>query len=380
MVRIKEFFNRFEGLTQIGLGNVIPTAISGIFWLYVANLLGTEGYGEISYFIAIAGITVVFSFLGGGNTLIVYVAKGVKIQSPIYFISLVAAIIASIVLYFLLQNFAVSLFVIGNVLFSLTYSELLGLKSFKTYRNYLILQRILMVVFALSFYEIIGLDGIILGMALSFFPFSFRLVSIFKKAKLEFALIKTRFNFIFNNYLLSISRTFSSSTDKLIVAPLFGFAILGNYQLGVHILGILGIVPGIVLQYTLTHDASGKSNKKLKKISIIVSIFLAVLIAWSAPFLIPQIFPEYVESVPVIQIMSFSVIPLAITNTYISKFLGAEKSKIILIGSVIFVLVLIVSIIILGELYSIVGIAVAFLVAQISEAIFLTLYQRLLKP
>ena len=75
-----------------------------------------------------------------------------------------------------------------------------------------------------------------------------------------------------NSYILDFSRTFSGQTDKLIVAPMLGFALLGNYQLGLQLLSLLSILPSIVYQYTLPHDATGRSNKKLKKITILVSV------------------------------------------------------------------------------------------------------------
>ena len=56
-------------------------------------------------------------------------------------------------------------------------------------------------------------------------------------------------------------------TPSIFVAPLFGFAILGNYQLGIQLVAILGILPGIVYQYILPRDSSGESNKKLKKLT-----------------------------------------------------------------------------------------------------------------
>ena len=85
--RIKNVITRFRDLTTIGFGNLISSAISGIFWFYIAALLGTEHYGEVSYFIAISGIASTVAFLGAGNTIIVYTAKGEKIQPTIFFIS-----------------------------------------------------------------------------------------------------------------------------------------------------------------------------------------------------------------------------------------------------------------------------------------------------
>ena len=63
----KDFFVRFKGLTIIGIVSIVSAGISGIFWLYLASLVGTEHYGEISYYLAIAGIAIVISFYPMAN-------------------------------------------------------------------------------------------------------------------------------------------------------------------------------------------------------------------------------------------------------------------------------------------------------------------------
>ena len=263
------------------------------------------------------------------------------------------------------------MYVLGYVIFSLATAEILGKKEYRNYSVYLITQKILMVGFALFFYYFMGLEGVILGIGLSFFPYITRIYKSFKTDKINFSLIKPRVGFIINSYALDLSRTFSGYTDKLIVAPLFGFAILGNYQLGIQVLAILGILPGIVYQYILPRDSSGDSNRNLKKITIIVSIILAVLGFILAPIILPVLFPKFIEAIEVIQIVSISVIPTTVNLIYISKFLGNELSKIVLIGSGVFLSVQIVSIFILGELMGVNGVAMALVLGASAEAIFL---------
>ena len=264
-----------------------------------------------------------------------------------------------------------SLYIVGYVIFSLATSEILGKKQYKNYSSYLITQKILMVGFALFFYYYIGLEGVILGIALSFFPYVKRIYSSMKNDKIDFSLVRPRIGFIINSYALDLSRTFSGYTDKLIIAPLFGFALLGNYQLGIQVLAVLAILPGIVYQYILPRDSSGDSNKKLKKLTITVSIILAGLGFILAPIILPILFPKFIEAIEVIQIVSISVIPSTINLMYISKFLGNELSKIVLIGSGIFLSVQIVSIFLLGALFGVNGVAAALVLGASAEAIFL---------
>ena len=363
--------SKFKDLGTVGIGNITASLISGIFWLYFASLLDTEQYGEVSYFIAIAGIASTISFFGLGNVIIVYTAKGERIQPPIFIIGIISSIISLIAVFLIFSQIGISVYVLGYVVFSLSTGEILGRKQYRNYSVYLITQKILMVIFALFFYYLVGLEGVILGIGLSFFPYTLRIYKSIKSCKADFSLIRSRIKFIINSYALDLSRTFSGHTDKLIVAPLLGFAILGNYQLGIQVLSLLGILPGIVYQYILPRDSSGESDKNLKKLVIIVAIILAGLGFILAPIILPVLFPKFTEAIEVVQIVSISVIPSTINLIYVSKFLGNELSKIVLIGSGIFLGVQIVSIFILGNLFGVNGIAFSLVLGALAESVFL---------
>ena len=375
--KIKDLPTRFKGLTEIGLAQISTGLISGLFWLYMARVLGTTHYGEVSYFIAIASLGSTVSFLGAGNSLLVYPAKGIKIQPPVYFLTLVSSSIASVIVFFIFYNIGTSLLVLGTVIFGLATGDLLGSKSYRNYLKYFVVQRILMVVLAISFYHIMGPNGVILGISLANFPFLFHSYKVFRSAKIDFSLVKSRFRFIFNSYLLDISRIFSTTTDKLIVAPLFGFVLLGNYQLGVQFLALLGVFPSIIFQYILPHDASGNPNRRLKNLTVLISVGLAVLSILLSPIVLPLLFPKFTHAITVVQIMSLGIIPTTISTNYLSKFLSLEKSNIVLVGSIIFLVTQVTLIILFGKFFGINGIATSFVLAQSSETIYLVIVSRL---
>ena len=377
--KIKSIVTRFKDLTTLGFANILSSAISGIFWIYLASLLGTVHYGEVSYFIAIAGIASTISFLGAGNTIIVYTAKGEKIQSTIFFITIISGLIASIVLFFIFYDVGVSLYILGYLIFNLATAEILGRKLYTDYSKYLITQKILFVGFALAFYYLMGPQGVILGFAVSFFPYFLRVYKGFKESKINMSVIKSRFGFMMNSYGLDLSKTFSGQTDKLIIAPILGFALLGNYQLGIQFLSLLSLLPNIVYQYILPHDASGNPNIKLKKLTILVSVFLAILGISLSPVVLPVLFPQFKEAIEVIQIISLAIIPFSINLVYTSKFLGNGKSKVILVGSGIYLLVQILGILFLGQLYGINGVSAALVLAATSESVYLVTIDRFIK-
>jgi len=374
--RVKAVFTRFRGLATLGFGNITSAGISAIFWFYLASLLGAENYGQVSYLIAIASISSTISFLGAGNTIIVYTAKGEKVQSPIFFISIISSAVTLIAVFIIFSQIGVSLYILGYVIFSLSTSELLGKKLYGVYTKYLITQKILMTVFAISLYYFLGVGGVILGIALSFFPYSIRIYKSFKESKIDLRLIKSHFGFMMNSYVLDLSRTLSGSTDKLLISPMFGFAILGHYQLGIQFLSILSIIPSIVYQFILPEDSSGNSNHRLKKYTIIFSTILAFLGITLSPFILPALFPKFTDAIEVVQIVSLSIIPATINLIYISKFLGKGLSRIVLIGSGVFLSIQIASIFVLGQIYGVNGVATALLIATSAEAIFLMIMNR----
>lgn len=377
--KISGVVTKFKGLATIGFANIVASIISGLFWLYIARILGTTHYGEVSYLIAASSVATVIAFLGSGNILLVYTAKGIRIQPTVYSIALAASVIAAVILFFIFQDTGVSLFVIGNVLFGLVTNELIGQKLYKQYSAYMIGQKILGTVLAIVLNHLIGHNGVILGLAISFFLPTYRIYKGFRDYKIDFSLLKARSGFIINSYIMDISRAFSTTLDKLIVAPLVGFALLGNYQLGIQFLSLLGILPGIIYQYILPHDASGNTNIKLKKAAILFSVLLAILGIVLAPIFLPLLFPKFTEATQVIQILSISIIAATINLTYISKFLGSEKSRIVLIGSAIYLVIQIPLIIVLGKTMGVNGAAIAVVIATFSETAYLVSVDRLIR-
>ena len=170
---------------------------------------------------------------------------------------------------------------------------------------------------------------------------------------------------------MSLAAVLSGNVDRLIIFPMLGFTLLGNYALGLQILAILTIIPANVFRYILPQDSSGTNTGKLRLKTILLSIGLAFLGIVIAPILIPNFFPKFTEATEVIQIISISIIPSTITSMYTSKLLGNEKSKIVLFGSIIFIGIQSIGIILLGQLLGINGAAIALVISSICQALFL---------
>ena len=367
---IRIFLEKTKEIQQIGIGNIVGKAIIGIFWLYMATVLGTEDYGQVNYLIALGSMGAAISMVGTSNTIIVYVAKKIPIESTVYTIALILGLVASIVIFIIFNNIIAGIFVFGYIFYNLGIADLLGKKQYKKYSLVLIFQKIIFALLGFFLYHIIGWEGVVLGFALSMLIFSPIVLRGFRDTKINFKILKPRFGFMMNNYTLTVEKIFSSQLDKLLIAPMFGFSILGNYALSIQILSIMSMLPSIVFQYTLSQDATGKSNLTIKKLSIISSILISVLGIILSPIIIPIIYPEFIESVYLIQIVSLQIIPASIVLTFTSKFLGEEKSKYVLVGQGISVLIYLGGLLSLGNLLGITGVAISLVLSSTCQAIF----------
>ena len=361
-----------RNVATIGSSNIIGTAITSVFWISIAGLLGTESYGELSYFLAIIGISSIIATVGGGYTMQVYAAKGVKIESSLYFLGIIASTVVAIILFFMFENFGVSICVIGIVAFNLILFEILGKKLYKKYFKIFVGQKILFVLIAFAFYFVFGtIEGILIGYGVSLLLFSQIIYKSFKDNKVNFPLIRERIKFLSHNYMADLSATARNHADKLIIAPLLGFSFLGNYFLGLQVLAIMLIIPGIVFKYTLPEDSTGKSTGKIKILTIIVSFFIMLLGIFVAPLVIPIVLPEYAATIDLIPILSLVIIPRTISVMLTSSFLGKENSKYVVIGNIITFGVLVVSLFPLAELFEITGVAIAYVIAFSSSTTYM---------
>ena len=368
----------FKNISVIGSSTIVGNAISSIFWFYLAGLLGAEKYGELGYLISIAGIVSTVCLVGGTWSMTVYTAKGMKIQPPLYIISLISGCTSLVIVFVIFDSISIGIYVIGYVIFQLFLAELLGFKLFKRYGKFYILQKITFVCLALSFNHIIGFEGIIIAYGVSYLIFSLPVFKMLTTVKPNFEILKTKFSFVTSNYLYDLSSAANHQIDKLIIAPIFGFALLGNYYLGLQIIGFLGILPGIVFNYILPQDASGHSTTQIKKITLLSSVGFTLIGIFLIPPLMPIVFPEYTEAVTLLPILSLSVIPIAVQSIFISKLLGQEKTRYVLISRLISIFVLVFGIIVLGNEFGPEGIATAYVLSQVASAILLVIAAQLL--
>ena len=360
-----------KSISQIGAATAGGNAIAAIFWIYMADLMGQEDYGELGYMLSIAGIASTISILGGQWTMSVYTAKGVRIESSLYFISIITSTVSAIILYFLFENVGMSVYVISIVIFNLFTAEILGKKRYKTYSKIFFLQKIILVTLAILLYYILGAEGVLLAYGISYLVFTSRIISALRNHEFNFGLLRQRFKFWMFNYIIQLSNSARAQIDILLIGPLFGFALVGNYFLGLQVLGLFLILPLIIFKYTLPQDSSGSSTKQIKIITVVTSIGFALLGIFVAPEVIPLVLPEYTDTIELIPLLSLAIIPRTVTTMLMSGFLGKENNIHLLIGNLIAFSIIVSGILYLPEYFDIVGLAIAYVLSVTIQTIYL---------
>ena len=139
--KINEHFSTLKQISFLGIANIVPTIIAFSFWIYIASLVGDEIYGEIIYYLTIAGIGSGITMLGAPSTLNVYAAKGERLIPIFSTIIFTVSAIGALTVFFIFHNPGASIHVFTYTIFALITAEYIGRKLFKTYMKITIIQK-----------------------------------------------------------------------------------------------------------------------------------------------------------------------------------------------------------------------------------------------
>ena len=362
----------YKGLALIGSADLIGGAISAIFWLVIASLLLVEEYGEISYFVAIASLGIC-CVVGSSDTLMVFSTKNQKIVPTLLLLTLIFTMIASLIAFVIIQRFEIIFLIFSFIVFQVSITLLLGKRLYAKYSKFLLTQKILQFAIGIGLYFLLGVNGVLIGIALS----NFALIPIFYKElrnfKIDLSLLKPKKEFIINNHIIYAISVFRRDIDKIIVVPILGFTVLGNFALTLQFYAIMMIFSSVAFKYLLPRDVSGEKNIQLKIFLILLSVVITLSGIFFSPFFIENFFTKFSESIIPIQIASLSVISTTISVILYSKILALEKSRFLMIANSVQLCAILIGTIILGILYGIIGVTIAFVLGNTVHTITLAI-------
>ena len=367
----KSLIDKIRNYLTLGSANFLASAIMAIFWMYLASQLDKSEYGLLGYLISIAVVAHTASTIGLGRTIVVYGAKKENIVSPAYTLGLITSVSASIAVYVITQNVAVSFLTWGLMIYFLKTSDLNSKKQYGAFAKYRILRSGLTIGIGIFLFQVVGINGVILGFALSTLPTLGGLINYVKNEKISIAVLKPKMKFMLNSYLITLSNTLFRWGDKILIGSLLGFPLLGSYHLAAQYLFLLNTIPRALFVYLLPQESEGKRNKKIKILSVGVSCVIALFSVILLPYVFDIFFPQYADSILPAQILSVAIIPITIHTIFESKFFGKEVPHLILIGVGLETILYFLLIIFLGGEYGIIGLAIGFLIATVVRAAYM---------
>jgi len=381
--RFLELLYKIKRLTglNLGIGYVTLAQVGGGFifvllWLSLASILTVEEYGKISYLLAISFFGVTFSIFGLRTTMLTYVAKGsTELKNQINSLILISSISIAVLILIVFQSISIFIIIITVTFFMMSTGECLAKKKYKEYVILIIGTRSLQVVLTLIFYYAGGVEFALIGFGIGNTPFSYRYFSSLRFFKFRFDEVRSHLRFVMHSFSLQLGRNIQWY-DKFLIAPLFGFFTLGQYQIGIQFLLFVGMISQILFAYLLPQKATGFSHTRIGYTGIFLSIVLVVILWATMPFILVNLFPKYAESMLAIQIILIGAVPLTINSVVGAKFLGLGQSKYVFYGVIFYLGVQTISIFTLGLTYSTVGLAISIVLALSSQASCLLLIDK----
>jgi O-antigen/teichoic acid export membrane protein len=175
-----------------------------------------------------------------------------------------------------------------------------------------------------------------------------------------------------------MANAFFMYVDKLIAVPLFGYLVLGYYQIAFQFLMFLGMIPISFYQYLLPEQSAaqspGSARNKMSSVQafgFILASSLAILMFFLGPIIIPIIFENFSESSDAIRIMSIGIVPMMLVWNLNSRFTSLGNTRFVFIGSMLYLVIQIGLMVSLGSVLGATGIALATVAGLSSQGLFL---------
>lgn len=374
--KARGLLRRETGLVYTTIGNMGASVLGGLFWFVLAGLLSVDSYGVVNYYIALANVFFAVGLVGLDSTLITFLAKGEKaIHYQVTSFTFISAIVIASILSVI--EWSSGVLAATMIFFMMALAETLGGKMYRHYAFLLIGQRVAQIIFSIILYFPLGILGILLGYLLGNLLFSVRyMIRALPNFTLRFTEIREKRNFALHSYGTNLIRNFTLYLDKLIIAPLFGYYLLGLYQLAFQFFMFLNIIPLSLYSYLLPEEASGKDKRTVKLLGLLVSVVAAVAAFVGLPYVIERFFFAFVDSIPIVRIMGLAIIPATIIAILNATLLGRGCSKTVFTAGLAYIVSLVIGIAVLGQALGAVGLAVTLLASQIIQATCLVLRRR----
>lgn len=372
-MRVSTKFSKFF------ISEIIAVLINTIFWVILAWQVEPGEYGEIQFLVGIASIASTIGLVGAGPTMAVSLAKKVPIQSNLILLSITMGGILFPITYFIFNRYDIGTLLYGMIFFQLSVGILQGKQEYSRYFNYVIAQKIIFVVAAEVFLFLFGIEFIIFAFSISYIIFINILLKEFRVTNLDMNLVKEKSFFVLNNYIITLFSIARDNIDKLIIVPVLGYVILGNYSLALQAILLLSSVITIINKYALPILSTKSDAGQFLRVSFFISLPLLAIGYFVMPIVIELLFHKYEHTIETIKILSFSIPAYSLVTAYNTRLFAIEKSKFVLIGLIVFVSILTPLMLYFGSSYGINGVSYSYVISIYVHSAVLYMFNRINK-
>src|SRR3989304_105620 len=365
--------NTIKEFSYVGIGRIVTIALNAIFYLVLAALIEPEIFGQISVIVALASTFSIISLFGFSLSLQVYLAKNnLSVVEGIITLFIITTTAASLIL--LVMDQIAALLCASLSFYMMSQSYFLGKKQYKKFMIDSILKSVAFFILPLIFYFPFGISGIIFGMAISNFVGG---LPFYRHLKIRNLVgVRKYFKVLLHNFGVNAGNFLPMAIDKLAIVSIFGFFIVGVYQFNLQVLIALSVLSGVLGQYLISEESRGKRHRKLSLLVVLVSVVVTIVAIVITPILVPIFYPKYVDGIQSLQIMLLAIIPKAIGTIFKSKQLARESTK-IGYSAIVTIGTLLILIVFLGQLYGLIGLAIAVLATISANTLFFYILDRM---
>jgi len=138
----------------------------------------------------------------------------------------------------------------------------------------------------------------------------------------------------------------------------------------------LEVIPIATQLFLLSEEAGGVIHRKIEKYLVILAAIISIIAIIFAPMFVEFFFEKYSVGILSLQILLLSLVPQTISSVYLAK-LQAKRSGMVGYSILVRIIPLVVLIFVLGSVYEIEGLALAYLISSILTTLFFFIvYQR----
>lgn len=380
--KTKTLLRKGRGFLSVSGGKYVDTILGGVLWLLLVRFLSQGEYGVITYWRSFAFMLSVISTLGFHQSFQTLIPKRkTQITSEGNFLTLFPSVGFALVLAY---STTLNPIIVGCYLFFLN-RYLLAVKEILGEQNYLEFlcvafgKRLVQIIFSLFFYQLFDLNGVFIGLTFGVAVTSYRsFLSLFSFPKnFRFPLTRDHLSFILYNFGRMSLIAIVGQIDRIIIGTIYGKSILGVYAFVAQIFSFFRMTSRGFSGYLVPEKSAGKDARIAELAGIGLSICMSILTFIFVPLGIRRVFPNFIEAINAVYVLSILPILMMASTILTSHFLSEEEGRTPFLSTIFSNFVRLVGVLTLYQVFGYLGLGAGLVLASFVTFFFLWVKKRM---